>query len=353
MSDSFNSEKERIVYFDYLRLIACFFVIVIHSVSVFWNDEICNDSRFIALNLYDSLSRWSVPAFVMISGALFLGREISIKRLYGKNILRLFSAFLFWSVMYLIIEGKDSSPIECVKSLITGNFHMWFILMIIGLYMFLPILNRVVSDRKLLKYLLLLALTFSVILPFINLCILYTDNSGLISVCEAVSSDINFMNFGYVSGYIGYFLLGYYLNTIDIKAETSHLIFFLGILGFAATYFLTDRVVEKTGKLSIEFYGDLTLNVLLTAIGCFVFAKYIFKNVRFNSFVSYLSRCTFGAYIIHMIILNKLIMIPDFSAMDANNLIFIVPILALLTFVISMIISAILNKIPVINKYLV
>ena len=64
---------------DVMRLIASFFVVMIHLSS---------NNGAVGL-MFNSISRFSVPVFVMISGALFLNRNISIKTLYKKYILRM------------------------------------------------------------------------------------------------------------------------------------------------------------------------------------------------------------------------------------------------------------------------
>ncbi len=96
-----NTPAGRTVYFDHLRVFATFAVIILHiSSSRNWYTADVNGSEWQVLNFYDSLSRWSVPVFLMISGSLFLNREIPLKKMYSKYILRLAVAFVFWAVIY-------------------------------------------------------------------------------------------------------------------------------------------------------------------------------------------------------------------------------------------------------------
>ena len=69
-----NSNK-RIVYADLLRIIATFAVIVLHVSASKWYDTPVKDFNWQIYNLYDSLVRWSVPIFVMLSGMFFLNPE--------------------------------------------------------------------------------------------------------------------------------------------------------------------------------------------------------------------------------------------------------------------------------------
>lgn len=97
---------ERKIYCDYLRIIATFAVVVLHVSASNWCSTDVNGMEWQAFNFYDSIVRWSVPIFVMISGSLFLGRDIPIKRIYEKYILRMIIAFIFWSVFYALMNAE-------------------------------------------------------------------------------------------------------------------------------------------------------------------------------------------------------------------------------------------------------
>ena len=95
-------KEQRIVYFDYLRIIAIFAVVVLHFAAQNWDNIDVSSFEWQVFNLYDAVAAWGVPVFVMISGALFLGKELTLKKLYGKYILRIVTAFFFWSVLYAL-----------------------------------------------------------------------------------------------------------------------------------------------------------------------------------------------------------------------------------------------------------
>ena len=148
---------KREIYFDYLRILAILCVIMIHVVGVNWFTTPIYSTNWKILNIYDSIARFSVPIFVMISGALFLNKEkeISIKKLYSKNILRLVVTLLFWSLMYsiyanIIIAKTISLSILKLTYLdfINSHYTLWFITMLIGLYMAIPIFKKICEDKK-------------------------------------------------------------------------------------------------------------------------------------------------------------------------------------------------------------
>lgn len=98
--------ENRIEYLDLLRIIAIFGVVVLHVAAQNWVKEFTNVFNWNVYNVYDSLVRWTVPVFVMISGTLFLSKEYSIKKIHSKKIFRIITALGFWSVVYIALSQK-------------------------------------------------------------------------------------------------------------------------------------------------------------------------------------------------------------------------------------------------------
>lgn len=84
-SEKKERKKERVIYLDIIRIFSCFCVIVLHVSSSYWQDTSIQSISWHIFNFYDSMTRWTVPVFVMISGALFCGRDVSIKELLTIN----------------------------------------------------------------------------------------------------------------------------------------------------------------------------------------------------------------------------------------------------------------------------
>ena len=71
--------KKRIVYFDVLKVITCFMVIMIHVISRNWYVLDLKSNEFTFLTILDSICRCAVPIYLMISGAIFLNEDKNIK----------------------------------------------------------------------------------------------------------------------------------------------------------------------------------------------------------------------------------------------------------------------------------
>ncbi|MBQ7168879.1 MAG: acyltransferase family protein [Synergistaceae bacterium] len=229
-----ETADSRYHYFDLLRVFAAFAVMVIHMVSQNWYTTDVHTSQWQAMNFWDSIVRWSVPVFVMISGALFLSphKDIPARKLYSKYIFRIFTAFVFWSLVYACwTYAENGDAKNACEQFLTGEFHMWFLWIIAGLYMIVPFVRKIAGSETLTKYFLGLAFVFAFVLPeTVNVIALFSEEYGTFAGKLAGMSRLEF-----VGGFTGYFLLGYFLSTARISRKAECLIYAAGIAGFAAT----------------------------------------------------------------------------------------------------------------------
>ncbi|MBR2877391.1 MAG: acyltransferase family protein [Clostridia bacterium] len=354
-------EKERIVYFDYLRVFAMLAVMVLHVATQGWETADVNSFQWNVLNIYDSLVRWGVPVFVMISGALFLSKEVDVKKLYTKNIARLAVAFVVWSVFYavylpvskLVLTGENTFSIKTmVSEVITGAYHMWFIPMIIGLYICVPLIKQFVLNEKLMKYYLKLSFIFAFLVPqLINILSDFTPLStfGIIDSVEKLLSD---MHLDILFGYVFYFVLGYFLSKTEFSKDKRIKIYIGGLCGFLLTVLLTALASVKAGSAVETYYLNFNVNVFLEAVAVFVLFKQMkLKNNKLNKAVTAFSQYSFGAYLVHIFVISALIVVGINTSIC--NAVLSVPIVSLIVIIASFIISFVLNKIPFINKWLV
>ena len=353
---------KRKVYCDYLRLIATFAVVFIHVAASNWSNVDVNGMQWQVFNIYDSLVRWGVPIFVMISGALFLNRDVPIKNIYSKYILRMVIAFISWSLFYAILttdtfqHGLIYSLKSHIGTLVTGHYHMWFVLMIIGLYMCIPLMKKIVSDETVMKYFLKLSFAFSFMIPWLlkilNDFIGY-NNGTIQKMVTTIDSNLTNMGMSMGLGYTFYFILGYYLDRVELKKKVRMMIYAAGILGFIFTVVADAGLSIKTQVANSNYYGNFEVNVLFEVIAVHTFFKYhTFQNEKMNQFVVVLSKFGFGAYLIHTFIIESMGSILHFDTLSMNAWIS-VPVISIIVFVVSMGVSAILNHIPVIKKYCV
>ena len=342
-----NSRK---YYFDSLRVTAIFAVMILHIAADNWLEASVSSFEWQVFNFYDSLVRFGVPVFVMISGALFLNPEktIPVKKLYTKYIFRIAVVFVFWSFIYAA-RGyiKTGDMTKATDNFLKGHYHMWFLYMIIGLYMIVPFVRQIAESKALTKYFLVLALIFASILP---------ECANIISVFSAKWADL-LRNILYcelyvyfAAGYTGYFLLGYVLYRTDISPKLEKIIYLAGIIGTVMTILMSSYVSLLKNEPIAFFYNELSVNVLLESAAVFVFFKQHYNHE--NKIVLKLSQYSFGAYLVHALILALMREYTGLHTLTFSPVIS-VPMIAVIVFIISFIISAILNHISVLKKYIV
>jgi len=345
--------KERILYLDILRIFATFMVIVLHISAQNFGGVSVDSFEWNVFNVFDSTTRWTVPVFVMISGALFLDRNYSVEKIYGKYILRMVTSFVFWSAIYAIFNlvGANSSFKEALWSMLTGPVHMWFLFMIVGLYMIIPIVRHLISSEKIMKYFLVLGCIFTSCIPtLLDICVYICPK--LKKLADSILSD---MDFHLTIGFVFYFVLGFYLSKADISKKMQNMIYLGGICGLLITIVMTSVISLLTGEVKVDFYGNFTINVLLESVAVFVFFKYkvAIKQTKTNiALITRMSKYSFGVYLVHMLVIGELNEVLKFNTLSFNPILSI-PVIAIIVFAVSYIISGILNHIPILKKYVV
>lgn len=157
--------KNHIPWVDLLRVIACFMVVLAHSCDPFVAQFDANRTEFLSGVFIGSFMRSCVPLFVMISGVLLLPVNMEMTSFYSKRAKRILLPFIFWSLLlpvlyylYFLIAGSTISPSTTAENhaliptlkkmyLFIFNFNydttpLWYLYMLLGLYLFMPIINK-------------------------------------------------------------------------------------------------------------------------------------------------------------------------------------------------------------------
>lgn len=344
-------EKERIIYFDILRIFAALAVVMLHTAA---NQYILTGIYHYSSCFWDGIARWGVPIFVMISGALFLepSKTITINNIFKKYIFRIAVLFVVWSLFYTCIDCVTTDNFSCsfiLKNIITGHFHQWFLYMIAGLYLITPFLRPITEkkDKNILLYLLIVWLITASIVPFISFLFPVLKNILYLLLMGKI-------HFSFPLSYLGYFILGYYLhNYVNIK-RTSLIIF---SLLFSLVIIVIGDIkysIPGTGEQSF-FFDSFCPFVIITAISVFLLIKNkCFQAEYSNKFILKMSDLTLGVYLIHPFFIQIVEKLKLFgiinSQLNDNNFIAIPAAFIIVSFL-SFSSVYLLSKIPVIKKY--
>ncbi len=337
-------QKNKVLWFDNLRVIATIGVIFIHVSSDYVpTSGTISSYDFWVGNIYDSISRFSVPIFVMLSGALLLPKDYGTAVFLKKRLSRLVLPFLFWSLIYIlnslinkIQDGENLNFTQTVKEVFLqirdgSSLHLWYIYMIIGIYLFIPIIGKWVrnsSEKEILYFLGIWLFTLIFNQPII----------------EKFKPDIDL---SYFSGFLGYLILGYYLT---IRSFTNQKLQYrvssaLLLIGLLTTIFGTYLVLYFKNEYVSTFYEALSPNILLLSMGIFL----LFKNKDFNNILlvkirNFICKYSYGIFLVHVLVLSY---IDDLGIRwNFINPIIGIPITVFVCLVISSCIIYLINKLP-------
>lgn len=283
-------------YIERLRSWAIMAVVMIHvTASLLYLDP--TEPFWMIGNLLDGLSRWCVPIFIMISGALLLRKDETISTFYKKRVYKVIVPFLFWIVFYLWWESfKSDQPLSLlgsIKAIYSGPvyYHLWYLYMLLGLYLFTPFIRRFVQNATNKELLLFIVFSFSLD----TITSLFKEYFGITTMVSVQ----------YFIGYIGFYLLGYYLSLKSQTLKQRKIFYGLGIIGVILTIAGTWILSNISGKLDSWFYRYLSPSTLMISIMVFIFVKNN-MNKEVGNTTKYLSKYSFGIYLIHPFILDIL-----------------------------------------------
>jgi surface polysaccharide O-acyltransferase-like enzyme len=339
-------EPENLDWINNLRLIALFAVVVLHTTSPVL--ELYNKgplSVWLVGDFYNSLVRFAVPVFVMISGALLLHREYELGSFLKRRLVRIVIPFLFWSLIYVVYEfynediaytGNTWETARQVLHLLKygSSYHLWYVYMLIGLYLFVPIISKFVRNATETEVLYFLLVWFVVML---------LNQPYLARFKPQV--DVR-----YFEGFVGYLVLGHYLAFKQLPVKRGAwvaLFFFCLALISIGTYLL----FKHYNGISTLLYEPLSPSIVVISVSIFMMGRlYVPKLppalIKMRDFAG---KYNYGIYLSHALILSLL------SDNDINytlfNPLFSIPLIALTCFLLSLLLVFIINKIPL-GKYI-
>lgn len=330
-----KTDTQEVQWLNSIRVFATFSVIFLHvTAPMLYQFGSVPEFYWIIGNIYDSLVRFCVPIFLMISGALILPRIGSISNFFKKRVSRIFFPFMFWSLLYVAfnlsvsLENKNIFIYILTQLRDGASFHLWYIYLIIGMYLFFPVLGKWVVNAEKNEILYFIVIWLLVILFSIPMLSKFKPNITL----------------NYFAGYIGYPILGYYLANFAAHKNIKLVSVLLIVIGTLATIIGTHIETKAKGSFVVFYYEYLSLNVLMTSVGMFLFFRFFeFQNKKITAIVNFVGTYSYGIYLSHILVLSFLNM---FIKWHIINPIIGLPLKSLVCFIISLFVVYLINKIP-------
>ncbi len=358
----------RWAYLDVCRVLAIFSVVLIHVTATQWHVDAIGSRDWIVLTAYFGGTRFFIPIFFMVTGALMLNpdKPVTIKALYGKYILRFVTALLFWSFLYHAVavnawnpyfRWEDFDARAFIGQVLGGHpYQHWFLFAIISMYLLIPLLKCITRSESATRYFIVLWLAWEIGLYNVRLLGgAFPDmNPAVSGMLGEIAGILDRVLPRMVLGLHGYMVLGYYLHTHPPGTGGRRLLQILGVIGTVFTVAATVAVSVRDG-IRTEMFLDLNaLPVCVPAAATFVTAQVLFPGRRAGTsgagrFFVAMSEYSFGVYLVHdffLIYLRDKGFTPAILSRGISPL-----VVALAVYVLSVCVVRLIRKIPGARDY--
>ncbi len=363
------ADKDRLVFIDYIRVVACLMVMMVHAAENFYvtglpglgeNMTIVPNevNRFWLPFWNGGLSRTCVPLFIIVSAFLLVPMKpgVTMGQFYKRRFLRILPPMFIFMVLYSVLPmlwGEFSWDES--KNLLLGlpfNFpsnayHLWFMYPLISLYLIIPVVSPWLEKASARDERIFLAIfAISTFIPFLH----------KLTPLKYVWGECwwnNYHALWYCSGYLGYLVMAHYIRFhIDWSTRKRVLVglaCFLAGGGFTFWSHWSMGVPGQPIHLGLLEYAweFCTPNVLLASFGLFLLFTCI-RQKKAPRIITELSKLSFGMYLMHVFFITP---IAQFfvNGDPAKPLIHIglaIPLSALLCFVVCAAVSKLISLIP-------
>lgn len=329
-------DNQREIWLDWLRVTALFMVMLTHSCEPFYlggeGSLILTRADAIWVAVLNSLPRAAVALFVFASAYLQFPLHYSTGEFFKKRALRILPPFFFWTVVYALVWGQ---PVQNFKDLLLNfNYaagHLWFVYMLIGLYLIMPLLSPwadKVGKRELQLYLGIWL--FTTLIPLIRQWaggpapVIYGPSGIPNGAKYPLWGEASWNTYGvfyYLSGFVGYLLLGLYFRrfvgqlgwgkTLAIAIPS-----FLGGFAICCGGFLSRVWADTAGAFPFEgpvgiaalwegpWLNDTLGVALMTLAWILLFRKISSGGAFFRKVLLPVSKASYGMYLCHMLLLG-------------------------------------------------
>lgn len=302
-----KASPRRLPYADAARALAISLVVILHiAASLVDRGYASGKLNWWVANLVDSIARIGVPLFVLVSGTLLLdpGREESLSQFFRKRFTKVLIPLLGWSVIYIawriFYEGDSFTLGQAILAVVEGTvaYHFWFLYMILGLYLVVPILRVFThnASEASLKYFLVI---------------------WFIAVCLPPMLDqffgITLANFWViVIGFSGYFVAGYYFSQVKYSPHSIWWTIAFFVIALFVTILGTYLLLRQKGEYDSYFYEYLSPNVIIMSLAAYWLLRWLpYERVYgklpwLSKLVMLVCVTSFGVYMVHVLLLSIL-----------------------------------------------
>ncbi len=299
-----QERRRTIQYINRLRILSIYAVVTAHvTVWLTRATEPFTFNWWLGCGVF-YLCFYSIPVFVMVSGALLLAdsRVEPPREFYKRRLVRVGIPLVTWTIVYLCVRRfLEHDPLgarRIVGLILTADpyYHLWFLYMMLGLYLVTPPLRTFVRHATRKERLFVIVTIFVLSNGYLQADALLWNNQQSI--------------FTIFLPYIAYYLCGYELSHLDPRRIPSkHLIWPVlisaGYLAAFAGVFI-DRRAGLDSRFVFDFFNP---PVIFLSIAIFWAARLHdatakpLEGVR-KTAVEWVASTTLGVYVLHPLVLE-------------------------------------------------
>jgi len=340
-------------WMDVLRIAAMAAVVVIHAVAPVVETRTTDfgSTTWWVANVLDASTRWSVPVFIMVSGALLLdpARRMTVRSFYLRRLHRVGIPLIAWICFYLIFRefynAGGITPEQAAAEIISGSvfLHLYFLFILVGLYVLTPYLRVLTlhAPRRMLWAFTALMLALGV-----------ADQAlGTLAGEGQPNAVTRFLP------YVGYFLAGWLLRDVRLTRPRILLAGAGFLLSWAGIALGTGAVADAVGwnRTAGYLYGFLSPPVVIMSAAAYVLLRVVGTRLLREAHQALVRRVqsvaalTFGVYLVHPALLLPLRRATGIPADWAGMLATVLGSSAAV-FLASLVITWLLRRIPLLRQ---
>ena len=325
--------KTREFSFDILRVVSMCMVIIVHVANVYSRSYgIIGDDSFVISLGFNTISRISVPIFLMISGALLLDRKFD-KTKYFKRLIKFLFLIIVWDIIYLVWEWLYLGiTYDHLERLLFEPYraHLWYLYTILVLYAIQPLLKLLLDKSN-------NAIKYIVLMIWFTLSSLSIVNSTLASIFTIFS-------------YIGFFIIGKYLYDFiknnNLKKYNTLWILII-ILCVISSIYLNYSFSHRYIRFYNLFFAYRTPFIILSSVSFYILVVSNYTRNMVPKVIETLSDVSFGVYLIHGLFLDVTIKIFNYQRINA---LIGIPAFFLIILIFSTTSVLVIKKIKIVHK---
>lgn len=358
---------KRIVFLDYVRVFACFLVMLVHASENFYgaagSTDMVGPQSYLSCEadrlwvaVYDGFSRMAVPLFMIVSAYLLapMKEGQTMWQFYRQRFLRIIPPFFIFMILYstlpMLWGQLDGEASLKDLSRIFLNFpsqagHLWFMYPLISLYLFIPILSPWLREATAKEERFFLALfLLSTCMPYLN------------RWCGEVWGQCFWNEYHmlwYFSGYLGYLVLAHYIRVhltwnSAKRLKVGIVLMLVGAVWTIYSFYIQAIPGEILSTPEIEIgWAFCTLNCVLLTAGTFLIFTCINRPLRL---ITEMSKLSYGMYLMHIFWLG--LWVTVFKATLAFPTVAAIPCIAVSTFICCYLTAKMISFLPG-NKWII